>query len=477
MESNELFKDIILKEIPKKSIVKEESWIFFQKKYGEILQILKSTPMTFDEIFSVYKSKSSKEKSPKKSYTTIYRLFTELIKNEFVIEVGKRVKKHQTQSKVLYSRKSKLILFDCMEMDFWTEESSISLATVVSLIVKKNLLKMNPSDEKLIKFYYENAKQVQTFRETILLDIYDENSESMEKNLIKIRDSFEILDLNAFYKFYKIIGILVWIFNLDINNMTSNLSNCFIERAETEKSNEELNLKENSSNYFIYYQPMLYKPLDAEIFDAVVKNINLRTIMHLLRQKPLTLKEIHEKYYQASLTLFKEWKDKLSKVGLKEPKPKAENTIYYYIKDLIEKGIILEAGKKTVPNQIATQTLYGRAAKSYYRISDESIYWRSEEATNTIKALGQCLNYYFETESFDLDLFKDLIVRFCEEQQKSLVNALNEARSEDFQAEVIFRDKDATIFLNVLSLYKWLFTSDYLNSMKSDLENIFKSNK
>ncbi len=477
MESNEPFKDIILKEIPKKSIVKEESWIFFQKKYGEILQILKSSPMTFDEIYSIYKSNPSKEKSPKKSYTTIYRLFSELIENEFVIEVGKRVKRHQTQSKVLYSRKSKLILFDSMEMDFWTEESSISLATVVSLIVKKNLSRMKPVDGKLINFYYEKAKQVQTFRETILLDIYETFSESLEDNLVKIRDSIEILDLNAFYIFYKTIGKLVWIFNLDINNMASNLSNCFTEKAETGKSNEEVNLKENSSNYFIYYQPMLYKPLDAEIFDAVVKNINLRTIMYLLRQKPLSLKEIHKSYYQASLTLFKEWKEKLGKVGLKEPKPKAENTIYYYIKDLIEKGIILEAGKKTVPNQIATQTLYGRAAKSYYRISDESVYWRSGEATNTIKALGQCLNYYFKTDSFDFDLFKDLIVRFCEEQQKSLVNALNEAKSEDFQAEVIFEDKDATIFLNVLSIYKWLFTNDYLKNMKSDLENIFKSTK
>ena len=471
MDSNEQFKDIILKEIPKKSSIKEETWIFFQKKYGEILPILKSSPMTFDEIYSVYKSSHSKDKSPIKSYTTIYRLFSELITNEFVIEVGKRVKRHQTQSKVLYSRKSKLILFDSMEMDFWTEESSISLATVVSLIVKKDFSRMKPFDEKLIKFYYENAEQVQTFRETTLLDIYENDSESLEK----IRDSIEILDLNSFYRFYLTIGILIWIFDLDINNLTSALSNCFTEKVKTGKSKEEINLKENS-NYFIYHQPMLYKPLDAEIFDSVVKNINLRTIMYLVRQKPLSLKEIHEKYNQASLILFDKWKEKLGKVELKKPKPKAENTIYYYIKDLIEKGIILEAGKKAVPNQIATQTLYGRTAKSYYRIGDESTYWRSNEATNTIKALGQCLNYYFKSDSFDYNLFKDLLVRFFEEQQQSLVTALNEAKSEDFQAEIIFEDKDATIFLNVLSLYKWLFTNDYLKNMKTDLVNIFKLN-
>ena len=265
----------------------------------------------------------------------------------------------------------------------------------------------------------------------------------------------------------------MWIFKLDINNLTSNLSNCFTEELETEKSKEEANLNENSSDDFIYYQPMLYKPLDAEIFDSVVKNINLRTIMRLVRQKPLSLKEIHEKYHQVSLMLFKEWKEKLGKVRFKEPKPKAENTIYYYIKDLIEKGIILEVGKKTVPNQIATQTLYGRTAKSYYRISDETTYWRSKEATNTIKALGQCLNYYFKTDSFDFDLFKDLIVRFFEEKQQSLVTALNEAKLEDFHAEIIFADKDATIFLDVLSLYKWLYTNDYLKNMRPELETIF----
>ncbi len=134
---------------------------------------------------------------------------------------------------------------------------------------------------------------------------------------------------------------------------------------------------------------------------------------------------------------------------------------------------MLEVGKKTVPNQTATQTLYGRIAKVYYRISENSTYLRSEQATNTIKALGQCLNYYLKTRSFDFDLFRDILARFFEEQQISLINGLEEAKSEDFQVEAIFEDKDADVFLQVLSFYKWLFTNNYFENMKSDLKNIF----
>ena len=117
-------------------------------------------------------------------------------------------------------------------MEFWTNERSISVATVVSLIAKNDLLNKEPITENLIDFYSKNAKKIQTLRETILIEIYEKNPTVLKNNQVKIRDTIENLDPEAFYAFYKTLGTFLWLFNIDTDSISSNLSNCFVTKKK-----------------------------------------------------------------------------------------------------------------------------------------------------------------------------------------------------------------------------------------------------
>ncbi len=85
-------------------------------------------------------------------------------------------------------------------------------------------------------------------------------------------------------------------------------------------------------------------------------NNELYPIIALLRHGNFTAKEITELYSTYSGSGYK---------------PKSEKTIYRYLKELKEAGLIDEVGQRVIKGQTATEKIWGRTAKVFYIQQEE----------------------------------------------------------------------------------------------------------
>lgn len=124
--------------------------------------------------------------------------------------------------------------------------------------------------------------------------------------------------------------------------------------------------------------------------EAVISKLfdkNMEPIIIVLREGPLTIKELVEKYNQIA------------------EEPKSEMTIYRYVKELDKVDIVKEVGKRIKTGQSASETLYGRTAKIFWNLKDKEDYWKSEASNQTLDTLrGLLLLYKKNTKINSKDL-------------------------------------------------------------------------
>jgi len=113
---------------------------------------------------------------------------------------------------------------------------------------------------------------------------------------------------------------------------------------------------------------------DQEAIDKLFDK-NYEPIIIILRDGPLTIKELHVQYNNYIKLQGKQqsWdKDEI------ESRQKSEMTLYRYIKDLGTYDIVSEVGKIITTGQSATETLYGRTAKIFWNLKLKEDYWTSD---------------------------------------------------------------------------------------------------
>ncbi len=88
---------------------------------------------------------------------------------------------------------------------------------------------------------------------------------------------------------------------------------------------------------------------------------NYEPIIIILREGPMTIKELVEKYNELA------------------SEPKSEMTIYRYLKELAKYNLVAEVGKIITTGQSATETLYGRTAKIFWNLALKEDYWTDDQ--------------------------------------------------------------------------------------------------
>jgi hypothetical protein len=104
-------------------------------------------------------------------------------------------------------------------------------------------------------------------------------------------------------------------------------------------------------------------------------------VIWALRDKPLTVKEILEKYNQivAINAEKKGLKGEARKKKIEETQ-RSEKTIYRYLKDLENLGIIAKAGQRVVIGKTATENLFCRTARIFLLEDVKEGWWECEES-------------------------------------------------------------------------------------------------
>ncbi len=104
-------------------------------------------------------------------------------------------------------------------------------------------------------------------------------------------------------------------------------------------------------------------------------------VIWALRDKPLTVKEILEKYNQyVAINIKKHGFKKEEEKKKIENTQRSEKTIYRYLKDLENLGIIAKAGQRVVIGKTATENLFCRTARIFLLENVKEGWWECEES-------------------------------------------------------------------------------------------------
>ncbi|OLS26932.1 MAG: hypothetical protein HeimC2_13630 [Candidatus Heimdallarchaeota archaeon LC_2] len=112
----------------------------------------------------------------------------------------------------------------------------------------------------------------------------------------------------------------------------------------------------------ISFQPIFMKFISDPKVTELIKDKHHYPILKILKQQPMTVKELEEAYEEHS------------------GKKKSNKTIYRYLKSLEIAGLVRAAGNLVTTGKTATETIFARTAMAFYSIDEHDDFWSTESA-------------------------------------------------------------------------------------------------
>ena len=134
-----------------------------------------------------------------------------------------------------------------------------------------------------------------------------------------------------------------------------------ITKKEIDIAKKDLS-KNKSFKDFITYEMAVTKSVDKNQWSLLVEH---EKIFNLLRDNPLTVKEIHNAFY----------------IKEKSTHEFSINTLYRYLKKLQDFDLIVVAGHRTIEGERSPERLYSRSSSIYFPKDYENAYgdWVDKE--------------------------------------------------------------------------------------------------
>ena len=119
-------------------------------------------------------------------------------------------------------------------------------------------------------------------------------------------------------------------------------------------------------NIYSSYKEETVKIIQNKAEFDILEDSKFEPIIIALREGPLTVRELEEKYNEIiQEKIEKEDISPKQKEALKKKLERKSKTLYKYLNILEENGFVVQAGKRVIENQTATESLYGRTAKLF----------------------------------------------------------------------------------------------------------------
>jgi hypothetical protein len=168
---------------------------------------------------------------------------------------------------------------------------------------------------------------------------------------------------------------------------------------------------------FVDYQPEAIKLLSQEEFEVATK---FHTILSALRDKILTVKEIHDLYLVES-----DDDSKLHSV--------TQQSVYRYLEELEKSGLIMVVGYRKTEGVKSSERIYGRSAK-IFSMSPTSDMQELDEAQegflkNLAKILGIALNV--NIDNLKLDEFVKFYRNLDSQRSTNVQNLYDKAKTDE----------------------------------------------
>ncbi len=183
----------------------------------------------------------------------------------------------------------------------------------------------------------------------------------------------------------------------------------------------------------ITYEQKGVKVIRDEDLTRKLSDPNIEPIIILLRESPLTIKELVEKY------------------NLMAEDPKSEMTIYRYVKDLDREDIVTEVGKRIKKGQSASETLYGRTAKIFWNLPDADDYWKTHNSKKLLEPLRTLVSLYKSDEKINSNNLSNLLALTSKTSSVEMANFFDQNDDEVTKALSGLSFKEVNKIFDVLS--------------------------
>ncbi len=115
-------------------------------------------------------------------------------------------------------------------------------------------------------------------------------------------------------------------------------------------------------------------------------------ILIALREKPLPIKELVDGYNRIS------------------EQHRKQTSIYNYLQDLIQQGLVVKAGQRVITGKTASEVLYSRCAKLFFPVILSESFWKTEESKNVIEKTQHLLGLYTKQDTIDESHLKTFLL-------------------------------------------------------------------
>ncbi len=225
----------------------------------------------------------------------------------------------------------------------------------------------------------------------------------------------------------------------------------------------------DSPDFITKYPDAIKVITDEKLYFSLLEDPNIEPIIVILREGPLTLDELVDRYNQYVAMRGKE--KKLSKKEIEDAQ-KSETSVYRYIKKLEEEGLVFEAGRRIDPDGRTTKALFSRTAKLFIPATASKEWWETPSSKRIIEATAQMFALSLGKKNPDVECIKEFMLGMDAETSKKSAEFYNNHNDEltEITKDMGFKEIDkALTWLNYLLLMQ--HSAEYLEK----LNKCFKS--
>ncbi|MFX1253823.1 MAG: hypothetical protein ACFFCZ_19590 [Promethearchaeota archaeon] len=187
----------------------------------------------------------------------------------------------------------------------------------------------------------------------------------------------------------------------------------------------------------------------------------------------MTVNEIYQKHHTVALQIYeKDTKDKFAFYQIRKPQEKKKTTIYRYVKELKDHGLVAEAGRRVKEGQSFNEILYSRTSLYFCRDRTKMPYYWDK----TVRTIALALQYYLQKQEVDFEKFHLLITDVNKAIGRSYFNA-HKRLTDSSLINVLYNEfsiEQRGVFIGNFELVEWFITLKNKEGLREQILDCFK---
>lgn len=208
-------------------------------------------------------------------------------------------------------------------------------------------------------------------------------------------------------------------------------------------------MDEIAGRRIVTFEPTFFKFINTDVEHKLLQDKNHYPIVRILSKGPLTVRELQAEYKTIT------------------GKEKSDKTIYRYIKNLVDVGLLTNCGQLFIPGKTATENLFSRTAHFFYMRSFKDKIIESEHGEKIIETIGNMLLQLLpEKKKYSSECIKSLIINLSKSNEIHLEKSI-ESQEEELISDLsnFNLDEIEFIFKQVVLISSLISSSEIIKSI------------